>query len=39
MILPEVEAAVAVRNGTAASIFPVVYHDLVRWADAHGSTK
>jgi DNA-binding transcriptional MerR regulator/effector-binding domain-containing protein len=36
MVLPEVEAVVAVRSGTAASIFPMVYHDLVRWADAHG---
>jgi DNA-binding transcriptional MerR regulator/effector-binding domain-containing protein len=36
LVLPEVEAAVAVRNGPAAGIFPVVYHDLVRWADEHG---
>ncbi len=36
LVLPEVEAVVAVRNGPAASIFPMVYHDLVRWAEAHG---
>lgn len=35
-ILPEVEVAAAIRNGPAASIFPMVYHDLVRWADAQG---
>jgi hypothetical protein len=36
MILPEVEAVIAVRSGPAASIFPTVYYDLARWADAHG---
>src|ERR1022692_3280180 len=37
LVLPEVpEAAVTVRNGPAAIIFPVVYHDLARWADEHG---
>ena len=36
MVLPEVEAVVAVRSGPAASIFPMVYYDLARWADAHG---
>jgi effector-binding domain-containing protein len=36
LVLPEIEAAVAVRNGPAAGIFPVVYHDLARWADEHG---
>jgi DNA-binding transcriptional MerR regulator/effector-binding domain-containing protein len=36
LVLPEIEAAVAVRNGPAASIFPFVYHDLVRWAEEHG---
>jgi DNA-binding transcriptional MerR regulator/effector-binding domain-containing protein len=36
LVLPEIEAAVAVRNGPAASIFPVVYHDLFRWIDEHG---
>jgi DNA-binding transcriptional MerR regulator/effector-binding domain-containing protein len=37
LLLPEVEeAAVTVRNGPAASIFPFVYHDLARWADEHG---
>jgi hypothetical protein len=34
--LPEIEAAVAVRSGPAASIFPVVYHELVRWIDERG---
>jgi DNA-binding transcriptional MerR regulator len=37
VVLPEVkEAAVAVRSGPAASIFPFVYHDLARWADERG---
>ena len=36
LVLPEIEAAVAVRNGPAASIFPMVYQDLVRWAEEHG---
>jgi DNA-binding transcriptional MerR regulator/effector-binding domain-containing protein len=36
LVLPEVEAAVAVRNGPAAGIFPMVYQDLAQWADAHG---
>lgn len=36
LVLPEIEAAVAVRSGPAASIFPGVYHDLVQWASAHG---
>jgi DNA-binding transcriptional MerR regulator/effector-binding domain-containing protein len=36
LVLPEIEAAAAVRSGPAAGIFPVVYHDLVRWADEHG---
>src|SRR5215469_11510615 len=36
IVLPDVEAIVAVRNGPAASIFPMVYYDLARWADAHG---
>jgi len=35
-VLPQIEAAVAVRSGPAASIFPVVYHDLVRWIEEHG---
>jgi DNA-binding transcriptional MerR regulator/effector-binding domain-containing protein len=35
-VLPEAEAAVAVRSGPAASIFPMVYHDLAQWAAAHG---
>jgi DNA-binding transcriptional MerR regulator len=35
-VLPEIEAAVTVRSGPAASIFPMVYHDLVRWIDEHG---
>ena len=36
LILPEIEAAVAVRNGLAASIFPMVYDDLVRWIEERG---
>jgi DNA-binding transcriptional MerR regulator len=35
-VLPEIEAAVAVRSGPAASIFPMVYHDLVRWIGERG---
>jgi DNA-binding transcriptional MerR regulator len=35
-VLPEIEAAVAVRSGPATGIFPMVYQDLVRWIDAHG---
>jgi DNA-binding transcriptional MerR regulator/effector-binding domain-containing protein len=35
-VLPEIEAAVAVRNGLAASIFPMVYHDLVQWIEERG---
>ena len=35
-VLPEIEAAVAVRSGPAASIYPGVYHDLVRWVEEHG---
>jgi hypothetical protein len=35
-VLPEIEAAVTVRSGAAASIFPMVYQDLVRWIDEHG---
>jgi hypothetical protein len=35
-VLPEIEAAVAVRSGPAAGIFPMVYYDLVRWIDEHG---
>jgi DNA-binding transcriptional MerR regulator len=36
LVLPEIEAIVAVRSGPAASIFPVVFHDMARWASAHG---
>jgi DNA-binding transcriptional MerR regulator/effector-binding domain-containing protein len=36
MVLPEIEAAATVRNGPAASIFPMVYHDLIGWAGEHG---
>jgi DNA-binding transcriptional MerR regulator len=36
MVLPEVEVASTVRNGRAASIFPMVYQDLVRWTEEHG---
>jgi DNA-binding transcriptional MerR regulator len=35
-VLPEIEAATTVRSGPAASIFPVVYHDLVRWIGERG---
>jgi DNA-binding transcriptional MerR regulator len=35
-VLPEIEAAVAVRSGPAAGIFPTVYYDLARWIEAHG---
>jgi effector-binding domain-containing protein len=36
LVLPEIAAVIAVRNGPAASIFPMVYYDLARWAEAHG---
>ena len=35
-VLPQVEAAISVRAGPAASIFPMVYHDLARWIDERG---
>jgi DNA-binding transcriptional MerR regulator len=35
-VLPQIEAAVTVRTGRAASIFPMVYQDLVRWTDERG---
>lgn len=35
-ILPATEAAVAVRSGAAASIFPDVINDLVQWVTEHG---
>jgi DNA-binding transcriptional MerR regulator len=35
-VLPEIEAAAAVRSGPAAGIFPMVYHDLVRWIEERG---
>jgi DNA-binding transcriptional MerR regulator len=35
-VLPEIEAAVTVRSGPAAGIFPMVYQDLVRWIDERG---
>jgi DNA-binding transcriptional MerR regulator/effector-binding domain-containing protein len=35
-VLPEIEAAVTVRSGPAASIFPMVYQDLFRWIDERG---
>jgi len=35
-VLPEIEAAVAVRSGPARTIFPMVYYDLVRWIEEHG---
>ena|ERR1700689_4748127 len=36
LILPAIEAATAVRNGKASSIYPAVYHDLVHWCSANG---
>jgi DNA-binding transcriptional MerR regulator/effector-binding domain-containing protein len=36
LVLPAIEAVVAVRNGRASSIFPAVFHDLVHYANAHG---
>ncbi len=35
-VLPQIEAAVAVRTGRAVSIFPMVYQDLVTWIDERG---
>ena len=35
-VLPEIDAAAAVRSGPPAVIFPMVYHDLVRWIEEHG---
>jgi DNA-binding transcriptional MerR regulator len=35
-VLPEIEAAVAVRSGPAATIFPMVYWDLARWIEERG---
>jgi DNA-binding transcriptional MerR regulator len=35
-VLPEIEAAVAVRSGPAAGIFPMVYQDLTRWTKDRG---
>jgi DNA-binding transcriptional MerR regulator len=35
-VLPEIEAATTVRNGLAASIFPMVYQDLFQWIDERG---
>lgn len=35
-VLPEIEAAAAVRSGPAATIFPMVFHDLVRWSEERG---
>jgi DNA-binding transcriptional MerR regulator len=35
-VLPAIEAASAVRSGLAASIYPMVYQDLVAWVRAHG---
>jgi DNA-binding transcriptional MerR regulator len=35
-VLPEIEAAVAVRNGPGAAIFPMVYYDLIRWIEERG---
>jgi DNA-binding transcriptional MerR regulator/effector-binding domain-containing protein len=36
LVLPEIEALCAVRNGRASSIFPAVFHDLIQYATAHG---
>jgi len=36
LVLPEIEAAVAVRSGPSASIYPMVYQDLVRWIEERG---
>ena len=36
LVLPEIEAAVAVRSGPSASIYPMVYQDLVRWVEERG---
>jgi DNA-binding transcriptional MerR regulator len=36
LVLPAIEAATAVRNGKASSIYPAVYHDLVHWCSANG---
>jgi hypothetical protein len=36
LVLPAIEAATAVRNGKASSIYPAVYHDLVHWCGANG---
>ena len=35
-VLPAIEAATAVRSGPAASIYPMVYQDLVTWVQANG---
>ena len=35
-VLPEIEAAVAVRSGPSASIYPMVYQDLVRRVEERG---
>ncbi len=35
-VMPEIEAATTVRNGLSASIFPMVYQDLVHWIDERG---
>jgi DNA-binding transcriptional MerR regulator len=35
-VLPAIEAAAAVRSGPAASIYPMIYQDLVAWVQAHG---
>jgi DNA-binding transcriptional MerR regulator len=35
-VLPAIEAAVAVRSGPAAGVFPMVYHDLLQWIEERG---
>jgi DNA-binding transcriptional MerR regulator len=36
LVLPAIEAVVAVRNGLATHSFPAVFHDLTHYANAHG---
>jgi DNA-binding transcriptional MerR regulator len=35
-VLPAIEAAVAVRSGSTRDIYPMVYHDLLRWIEERG---
>jgi DNA-binding transcriptional MerR regulator len=36
LVLPEMRAAVAVRTGRVANVFPFVYFDLAAWIEQHG---